>query len=137
MKKNTREIPLDQQANESKMALEGLLQEGARRMLEQAIEQEVAEYVGTHEGITDGSGRRQIVRNGWKQARELQTGLGRLEIRQPRVNDRREGERFTSRILPPYMRRTPSVPCVRGHSPCSCGVQSKSANTASSVIPTA
>jgi len=109
MEKNTREIPLDQQANESKMALEGLLQEGARRMLQQAIEQEVTEYVDTHVSITDGTGRRQIVRNGWKDARDLQTGLGRVEIRQPRVNDRREGERFTSQILPPYMRRTPSV----------------------------
>jgi len=109
MEKGTREITLDQQGNKSKMALEGLLREGARRLLQQAIEHEVTEYVTAHEAITDEAGHRQVVRNGWKQARDLQTGLGRVEIRQPRVNDRRRGERFTSQILPPYMRRTPSV----------------------------
>ena len=57
----------------------------------------------------DGEGHRQVVRNGSHRRRELVSGLGKLALRQPRVADRREGQHFTSAILPPYLRRTPSI----------------------------
>jgi transposase-like protein len=84
-------------------------------MLQRAVEREVAEYVGANAGERDPhTGRRLVVRNGHLPARKVLTGLGPIEVRQPRVNDRRvdaDGNRFrfTSKILPPYLRRAKSV----------------------------
>jgi transposase-like protein len=90
--------------------LEGLLRRGARELLQRAIENEVAEYLEQSAHLRDDRGRRMVVRNGSLPERELVTGIGKIKVRQPRVRDRRcEGEQFTSRILPPYMRRVPSV----------------------------
>lgn len=94
--------------------LDTLAREGARRMLMSALEEEVAAYVERHAEARDGEGRRLVVRNGQARARGITCGAGTLEVRTPRVNDRRVGEegercRFTSRILPPYMRRSPKV----------------------------
>ena len=94
--------------------LDAVAREGARRMLEAALQAEVARYVEAHDEARDADGRRLVVRNGRAQARTVTCGAGTLEVRAPRVNDRRvdeEGERqrFTSRILPPYMRRSPKV----------------------------
>ena len=94
---------------EPKSILEEIIREGARKLLQQAIENEVAEYLERFLGQTDGQGRRLVVRNGSLPARELVSGIGPLRIRQPRVRDRREGEVFSSNILPRYMRRVPSV----------------------------
>ena len=99
----------DRVKEESRSALDEVLREGARRMLQSAIDVEVFQYVHTHEDLVDGCGRRQVVRNGHMPARELVTGVGPIEIRQPRVHDRRPEEKFTSCILPPYLRRTPSI----------------------------
>jgi transposase-like protein len=96
--------------DESRNVLEDLLREGARKMLQQAIEREVAEYLERHDGLRDVEfGHRLVVRNGWGRARKLQTGIGHIEVNPPRVRDRREGYRFTSSILPAYMRRVPSL----------------------------
>ena len=94
--------------------LEAVAREGARRMLEAALEAEVARCIEAYEEARGADGRRLVVRNGRAQARTVTCGAGTLEVRAPRVNDRRvdeEGERqrFTSRILPPYMRRSPKV----------------------------
>jgi len=94
--------------------LDQTLREGARQMLLQAIEAEVTEYVEAHRGEVDGNGRRLVVRNGYAQERTLVTGVGPLEVRAPRVEDKRVDEqgrkfRFHSQILPPYLRRTKSV----------------------------
>lgn len=94
--------------------LDELAREGARRMLVEALEAEVAEYVERYRDERDDAGRAQVVRNGKGRARKVTVGCGTLEVRAPRVNDRRvdaEGirQRFTSRILPPYMRRSPKV----------------------------
>jgi putative transposase len=94
--------------------LEDLLREGARRMLQEAVEREVAEYVETHKGCLDERGRRQVVRNGHKPPRTILTGCGPLEVRQPRVNDKRvDGDgnrfRFTSKLLPPYLRKSKAI----------------------------
>lgn len=83
-------------------------------MLIQAIEAEVEAYVVEHEGAVDAAGRRMVVRNGHARERTVVTPNGALKVRAPRVNDRRTDEqgrrcRFTSQILPPYLRRTRSV----------------------------
>lgn len=99
----------DQLVNEAKLGLEELLRQGARQMLQQAIENEVIEYIEEHAHIEEDGGRRLVVRNGSLPGRDLITGIGKVRICQPRIHDRREGSRFTSRILPPYMRRVPSI----------------------------
>jgi putative transposase len=96
-------------AERSRSALDELLREGARRMLQEAIENEVAEYIEGHVELRDELGRRVVVRNGSLPGRELVTGVGPVRITQPRVRDRRAGRRFTSKILPPFMRRVPSI----------------------------
>jgi putative transposase len=98
----------------SQDVLTGLLREGAQRLLAQAVEAEVAAYIEAHGGLRDAQGRRLVVRNGHKDERELQTGVGPVKVRQPRVDDRRIDEngrrmRFASSILPPYLRRTKSI----------------------------
>jgi putative transposase len=87
---------------------------GARRMLMAALKAEAADYVERHRDERDGEGRALVVHNGRAQGRKLTLGAGTVELKAPRVNDRRRGEqgqrqRFTSRILPPYMRRSPKV----------------------------
>jgi len=91
-----------------------ILRQGAQRMLAEAIENEVAEYITAHTATRDPAGHRLVVRNGYAQGRAIQTGVGSVEIRRPRVNDKRvdaDGHRlrFTSKILPPYLRRTKSL----------------------------
>ena len=91
--------------------LEELARRGARQLLAQAMEAEVAEHVGKHRNLTDEEGRRLVVRNGHLPERELVTGIGPLKVRQPRVDDRAldQDQRFSSQILPRYLRRVPSV----------------------------
>ncbi len=89
--------------------LEETLRTGAQKLLIAALEAEVENYLQAHVGARDEHGRRLVVRNGYSATRRVQTGLGTLEVQSPRVDDRRENERFTSRILPPYLRRTPSL----------------------------
>jgi putative transposase len=94
--------------------LSDILRQGAQEMLAAAIENEVAEYIDRHAALRDGQGHRLVVRNGRLPARQIQTGLGLVEVQQPRVKDRRideQGEpmRFSSTILPPYLRRTKSL----------------------------
>jgi putative transposase len=98
----------------SRTSLDDLAQEGARRMLVKALEAEVREYLERHGGARDEKGHALVVRNGLARSRKVTTGAGTMEVRAPRVNDRRvneagERERFTSQILPPYMRRSPRV----------------------------
>jgi transposase-like protein len=78
-------------------------------MLQSAIEVEVAEHIDRHKEIRDDAGHRLVVRNGSLPGRDILSGVGPLRVKQPRVHDRREGHRFTSNILPPFMRRVPSI----------------------------
>ena len=90
-------------------ALTDVLREGARRMLMEAVEAEVQEFLTRHAPLKDGNNHQRVVRNGYLPERTIQTGLGDLPVKAPRVRDR-EGEiRFSSQILPPYLRRTKSI----------------------------
>jgi transposase-like protein len=94
--------------------IDEILRDGARRALQAAIEQEVEEYLQRHRQHLDDQGHRLVVRNGHHPARKIQTGNGMIEVKQPRVNDKRVDEqgsriRFTSKILPPYLRKTKAI----------------------------
>src|SRR6202045_31886 len=87
---------------------------GARRMLMAALKTEAVDYVERHRDERDAEGRALVVHNGRSKGRKLTLGAGMVELKAPRVNDRRHDEqgqrqRFSSRILPPYMRRSPKV----------------------------
>ncbi|VAX24979.1 hypothetical protein MNBD_NITROSPINAE02-252 [hydrothermal vent metagenome] len=94
-------------------ALTDVLRNGARRLLGRAIDAEVEEFLRKHQAVLDTDGRRMIVRNGYHHERDIQTGIGGVKVKATRVRDLRSGEddpiRFTSRILPPYLRRTKSL----------------------------
>ena len=95
-------------------SLTPILREGAQKLLAQTIEAEVAGYIDRHAALRDAAGHRLVVRNGHKDEREIQTGIGPITVQQPRVNDKRIDEhgqrvRFTSDILPPYLRKTRSL----------------------------
>lgn len=92
--------------------LSDVLRNGARQMLAQAIQAEVTAWIDQHAHLKDLAGRQQVVRNGYLPERTILTGLGPISVRQPRVHDRRptpEREKFTSAILPPYLRQTKSL----------------------------
>jgi transposase-like protein len=91
-------------------SLDELAREGARRMILEALELEVEQYVQALRHLRDEQGQAQVVRNGKSHhERTVQMGAGSIRIRAPRVNDRRSAHRFTSQILPPYMRRSPRL----------------------------
>jgi putative transposase len=97
---------------QGKDVLSELLRQGAQRLLAQAIDAEVADWIDRHAHLRDDAGHRQVVRNGSLPARTITTGVGPVEVKQPRVHDRRseqEREKFTSAILPPYLRKTKSI----------------------------
>jgi len=110
-KNKTTAVQMQQQLPGS--VLEELAREGARQLLAQALEVEVTEFVAKHQSKIDAEGRRQVVRNGYMPSRDLVTGIGAVMIRQPRLDDRvlkgTGEERFSSEILPRYLRRVPSV----------------------------
>jgi len=99
----------DQLPDEMSHALDDLVRVGAQRMLMAALEAEVAEYVERHQTERDEFGHALVVRNGRAGQRKVATGAGVLEIRAPRVSDQRSDQRFTSAVLPPYMRRSPRL----------------------------
>lgn len=109
----------------SRDALSEILRDGAQRLLAQAIDAEVDGWIERHAGLKDDRGHQQVVKNGHHPPRRLVTGIGPVEVKQPRVWDRRivglneagesvdaEGqtvERFRSTILPAYLRKTKAI----------------------------
>ena len=96
-------------AVEARSVLDDIVREGARRLLQAALEAEVAEQLARFRNVVDTAGRQAVVRNGHLPERELMTGVGPLPVKQPRVRDRSGQMRFTSKILPPFLRRVPSL----------------------------
>jgi transposase-like protein len=81
-------------------------------MLAEAIQQEVQDWLAQRAHLQDERGRQQVVRNGYLPEREITTGIGPVKVQQPRVRDRRpadQAEPFSSKILPPYLRKTKSI----------------------------
>lgn len=111
--------------NESTDVLTDVLRGGAQQLLAQAVEAEVADWIESHKQHVDENGYRTVVRNGHLPSRKIVTGIGAVEVTQPRLHDRRivgvneDGlsidqrgqpvERFHSKILPPYLRKTKSM----------------------------
>lgn len=91
------------------LSLDEIAREGARRMLVEALQAEVTDYIDKHKDLRDEGGRRLVVRHGKAQARSLTVGAGTIGLQAPRVKDRRPGERYASQILPAYMRKSPKV----------------------------
>jgi putative transposase len=111
---NVRMLPVGEGNEEITLALDDLAREGARRMIAAALRAEADEYVDRFTDELDGDGHRQVVRNGRGQERRVTVGSGTIPVRAPRVNDKRidedgEREKFSSRILPAYARRSPKV----------------------------
>jgi putative transposase len=111
---NVRTLPIAG-SDEVAVTLDELAREGARRMIATALDVEVEQYVASFAGEVDEAGKRLVVRNGRAQERGLTVGSGTMRLRAPRVNDKRvdeqtgERQKFSSRILPAYVRRSPKV----------------------------
>lgn len=97
------------QVPEITQSLDDLAREGARRMILAALELEVEQHIQQLCHVRDELDHAMVVRNGHAQERAVQLGAGPVKVRAPRVNDRRPDQRFTSKILPPYMRRSPRL----------------------------
>jgi putative transposase len=100
------------QESTAKDVMTEILRKGAQQMLAEAIQEEVVEWIKQRGDLHDAQGRHQVVRNGYLPKRTITTGVGPVEVEQPRVRDRRpagEAEKFTSQILPPYLRKTRSI----------------------------
>lgn len=107
--------PGEEDRHDLELALDEICRRGAERMLALALEAEVADYLERHRASRDEAGLAQVVRNGRARARAVVTPAGAIEVRAPRVDDRRndpttgQRERFRSSILPPSVRRSPKV----------------------------
>jgi transposase-like protein len=98
------------QPPEIEQSLDELARQGARRMILAALELEVEQYVQALRDVRDDQGHAVVVRNGKSHhERTVNLGAGPIKLRAPRVDDRRVDHRFTSKILPPYMRRSPRL----------------------------
>ena len=89
-----------------------VIRRGARELLAQAVQVEAGQWIDDHAHLVDDRGHRQVVRNGYADERSVVTGIGPVEVIMPRVHDRRPPEareRFTSKILPPYLRKAGSI----------------------------
>jgi transposase-like protein len=102
-------IESQEQIPEITQSLDELAREGARRMILAALELEVEQYVEKLRHLRDENGHALVVRNGKAEPRTVSLGAGSIQFQAPRVDDRRPDQRFTSRILPPYMRRSPRL----------------------------
>ncbi len=105
MNENNNIISMDTPEN----PLQELLKKGAQQLLAQAIEAELAILLGKYENETI-NGLKRVVRNGYQPERNIQTGLGDIEVKVPKVRDRKnEGIKFNSSLVPPYLKRTKNI----------------------------
>jgi putative transposase len=91
-----------------------VLRTGARKLLAEALEVEIEDYLSHYKELKDHRNRQRVVRNGYLPEREVQTGIGPVSVKVPRVRDRKPDHesgplRFTSSLLPPYLRKTKSM----------------------------
>ena len=88
--------------------LEKIIREGGRQMIQSILEEEVNFWIKKMSHLRDENGKRCIRRNGYMPAREIMTGMGPIELKQPRARNTAE-HKFTSDILPKYLRKVPSL----------------------------
>jgi transposase-like protein len=104
-----------EEPNTTKDMLTEVLREGAQKLLAEAVQAELEELLEEYEAQRDEEGRQRLVRNGYLPKREIQTGIGGIQVRIPRIRDRgsrQESEeiiRFRSSLVPPYLRRSKSM----------------------------
>ncbi|MGP3921549.1 IS256 family transposase [Nonomuraea sp. 10N515B] len=109
------ELPADDRSPAGSSLIDQIVREGARKMLAAALQAEVDAYIAAFADERDEAGRRLVVRNGSHTPREILTAAGAIEVKAPRVNDKRideetgERRRFTSAILPAWCRKTPQI----------------------------
>lgn len=101
--------PKSEVRKDFELSLDDIAREGARRLLVQALNLEVEEYIQQNINEVDENGHRLVVRNGVGKCRTVTLGSGSVNLQVPRVDDRRDGEVFLSTILPPYLRKSPKV----------------------------
>lgn len=105
----------DNASGAGRSLLDEIVRDGARQMLAAALQAEVAAYIAQFADQLDDNGHRLVVRNGYHQPREVLTAAGAVEVKAPRVNDRRvdpgtgERRRFSSAILPAWARKSPQM----------------------------
>lgn len=91
-------------------SLTELLRQGARGLIEKAVEAELQRLLDQYENVTDLAGRKTVVRNGDLPEREVLTALGPVAVRVPKVRDRSGGGvKFNSALVPPYVRKAKRV----------------------------
>lgn len=89
--------------------LENKIREASQQMIERIYSEEVLDFLNKTASIVDEKGHKLVVRNGWSKERTIQTSSGNIVVKLPRVDDRKSPERFVSKILPPFVRKTPTV----------------------------
>ncbi len=90
--------------------LQDILREGARKLLAQAVEAEITNLLENNRSLTTENGKQAIVRNGYLPERTIQTGLGDIAVKIPKVRDRTgSGLKFNSSLVPPYLKRTKAI----------------------------
>ena len=94
------------------LSLDELARLGAKKLLAEALQLEVTEYIEANGSAVDEDGHRLVVRNGQARERRVTTGAGTIAVKAPRVDDRRAGQKFSSSILPPYLRKSANVESV-------------------------
>jgi len=96
--------------SEVSLSLEDIIRRGARDVIQQAIEAELADLLGRFSNVTTLHGQRAVVRNGYLPEREILTAVGPVPVKVPKVRDRSgQGIKFNSSIVPPYVRRSARV----------------------------
>ena len=107
-------VPFDLSSEFSPDPLTAVIQAGARELLRTAVIAEVSDFIAEYTHLLDEEGRQRLVRHGVLPEREMMTGIGKVPVQAPRVRERganADGSkiRFTSKIVPPYLRKAKSV----------------------------
>lgn len=96
--------------HEMGLTLDELVKRGARQVIQQAIESELAELLSSCSNVVTLQGKQAVVRNGFLPEREVLTAAGPIVVKVPKVRDRSgSGIKFNSNIVPPYIRKSPRV----------------------------
>ena len=102
-------ISFKQPAESAHDALTELLRNGAKELIAQAVNAELQEMLAQYANLHV-DGKQAVIRNGYLPERTIQTGIGEVAVRIPKVRDKsKQGIKFNSELIPPYLKRTESV----------------------------